>query len=405
MPIRTSTVVVLALAVALAACSRATEATTTLAPTTIASTAPSTVPSYGVSVIGPDLPGDLAAEVAATYEMALGLPDADPEVGPQLGRYLANVAAPALDRDLIVEPVATSAEAYGEHVAVVTAGDDVVLAVSPDGTDWRVVGVKLASLGESPWYGDAPRQIFVIGSDARTGEDPIRLRADSLHIISMTPDGAHISIVGIPRDSWVETPKGGMNKFTNIMSGTGPEAIVTTGETLTGLDIDGYIVTGFQGFAQLINAYGGFDVDIPFAMNEPKSKAFFNAGVQLLDGIEALAFARNRTLAGGDFTRSFHQGVIMQWGMREVHNRGIGEVPSSLALLEKHTWTDFDAETLLLISAGVFEQEDGLAVPNIVLDGVAGTAGSASVVFLSDSVQEAFADMADGILEVDNSGS
>ena len=404
MRLRISLTLLVALTTALTACSNeaapTTTTTTTTPPTTQAPTT-TTPPVSEVSVAGADLPGDLGDETRAVYEAALGFDGAAPQVRPALAAHLDAIGAPALEEPLIIEANVSRAEAYGEHVAVVTSGDDVILATSRNGLDWRVVGVKLASLGQAPWYGDEPRQIFVIGSDARTGQDPLKLRADSLHIISMTPDGAHISIVGIPRDSWVETPSGGMNKFTNILSGTGPEAIVTTGETLTGLDIDGYVITGFQGFAQMINAYGGFDVDIPFAMNEPKSKAYFNAGVQLLDGIEALAFARNRTLAGGDFTRSFHQGVIMQWAMREVQRRGIEEGPSSLALLDRYTWTDFDAETLLLISAAIFEQEDGLAVPNIVLDGVPGMAGSASVVFLSDSVQDTFADMADGILEVD----
>ncbi len=404
MRFRTPLILALGLTMALSACSSATEATTTTVSPTTTFTPSTTVPApnYDVTVTSPTIPGDLGEELRSLYRSVYGLEGSAPEVGPGLAGYLAGVTPPPpLTEELVLEPVISSAEAYDEHVAVVTAGDDVVLAVSGDGLDWRLVGVKLASIGEGPWYGDEPRQIFVIGSDARTGQDPLTLRADSLHIVSMTPDGAHVSIVGIPRDSYVETPTGGKRKYTNILSGTGPEAIVETGEILTGLEFDGYILTGFQGFAQLLNAYGGFDVDIPFAMNEPKSKAYFNAGIQMLDGIGALAFARNRTLKGGDFTRSFHQGVIMQWGMRAVQERGIQEVPSDLALLDRYTFTDFDAETLLLISAALFEAEDGLDVPNIVLDGVPGTAGAASVVFLSDSVQDTFADMADGILEID----
>ena len=56
---------------------------------------------------------------------------------------------------------------------------------------------------------------------------------------------------------------------------------------------------------------GGVDVEVPFAMAEPKSDAFLSAGLQTLFGTDALAFSRNRTIPGGDFTRSFHHGLVV----------------------------------------------------------------------------------------------
>lgn len=201
MRLRISLTLLVALTTALTACSNEADPTTTTTTTPPTTQAPTTTtsPVYEVSVAGADLPGDLGDEIRAVYQAALGFDDAAPQVGPALAAHLDGIGATALEAPLVIEANVSSAEAYGEHVAVVTAEDDVVLATSKNGLDWRVVGVKLASLGQGPWYGDEPRQIFVIGSDARTGQDPLKLRADSLHIISMTPDGAHISIVGIPR--------------------------------------------------------------------------------------------------------------------------------------------------------------------------------------------------------------
>ena len=62
----------------------------------------------------------------------------------------------------------------------------------------------------------------------------------------------------------------------------------------------------------MVNGVDGLVVDVPFAMNDEFSEAFFEPGIQRLDGQQALAFARNRhDLLAGDFGRSENQGLLM----------------------------------------------------------------------------------------------
>ncbi|MDH3308041.1 MAG: LCP family protein [Acidimicrobiia bacterium] len=367
---------------------------TTAQPTITTAPATTTTVPPRASVTASDAPGDLASEIEALYQAVIGNA-ASPEAPPGLLQHLTPTAPPA---SLTIDTAITTGMVLETHVAVATWVDDLVLAVSDDGSDWRIVGARLTSLGFGPWYGEEPHQILVIGSDARTHEDPLRLRADSLHIVSIGADGTTASIVGIPRDSWVETSYGRTTKFTNVMSGRGPEVVVETAELTTGIDLDGYVVTGFGGFMALIDEFGAFEIDIPFAMNEPKSGAYFAAGRQLVDGAQALAFARNRTLSGGDFTRSFHHGVIMQWGLSAAQGKGPSALPSDLGILTRHVYTDLDAETLLQIAAATFEF-DPFEIPNLVVPGTAGRAGEASVVFLDDGAFAIFADLTDGVLD------
>ncbi len=386
-----------ALIVVAAACNAATESTEpapmTAPPTTttVPQTTTTTMPDATLSM---DAPGDLAAQVEGLYDLALGH-DRTPVLLAGLATHVGRSTA---DVPLSIEAVATTALLLDSHVAVVAWNDDVVLAVSDDGHAWTLVGASLPSVGLDPWFGDGPHQVFVIGSDARTREDPLKLRADSLHIVSVAADGSSASIVGIPRDTWVEASYGRNAKFTNTMSGRGPEVVVETGEMLTGLEFDGYVVTGFAGFVRLVNEFGGMEIDIPFAMNEPKSKAYFEAGRQMIDGAQALAFARNRTLAGGDFTRQFHHGVIMQWGLFAVQGKGIEQVPHHLELLTKHTFTDLEATNLLQLTAALFYLEP-FEIPNLVVPGTPGWAGEASVVYLDEGAGDIFEDLADGVLD------
>lgn len=387
----------LACVLTLSACSSNTDDTTTTTPTiappptTLATT--TTLDEFDVTITGTG-PSGLLEAIGAAYLFA-GAAGPQPPATPAFAEHLGTATT---GEDISATYETTIAELADGWVGVGVWNDDLVLATSPDGEDWTLVGGRLTSIALAPFFGDTAHQLFIIGSDARTKQDPLKLRADSLHIVTIAADGSSASIVGLPRDSYVEAPYGGKTKFTNIMSGRGPEIVVETAETLTGLDFDGYIVTGFSGFVKLVNDYGGFEIDIPFNMAEPKSKAYFSAGKQMIDGFQALAFARNRTLKGGDFTRSFHHGVIMQWGLASVIGKGPLDIPNDLALLDKHTFTDLSPEKRLLVLAALFEL-DPFEMPNLVVDGTPGMAGAASVVFLNDPAFEVFTDLADGRLD------
>ena len=76
--------------------------------------------------------------------------------------------------DLGVEGTATTAEAYGGQVAVVTTDTDTILAVSDDGWSWRAVGGTLAS-GEFSLMASAPRFVTIIGADANDPDESARV--------------------------------------------------------------------------------------------------------------------------------------------------------------------------------------------------------------------------------------
>jgi len=160
--------------------------------------------------------------------------------------------------------------------------------------------------------GSKPIYVLVIGSDARPDQAIESQRADSIHILSINPAEHRASIVGIPRDSYVDIPGVGQNKIDAALFYGGPDLVVQTVEQLTGLKMDYWAMTGFASFEQMVDDVDGLVVDVPFAMSDDASRAFFDPGVQRLDGDNALAFARNRhDLPAGDFGRSENQGRLM----------------------------------------------------------------------------------------------
>ncbi|NOY54619.1 MAG: LCP family protein [Actinobacteria bacterium] len=362
-------------------------ASTTTAPTTTTTTPPPTVRLYLSGVPEPlaELVGDLYIEAHTSSSPPLDLP-------PGLDTLVENLD-PGEGR-LTIRAAAGLGEILETPIAVITAGDDVILAVA-DPT-WRIVGAKLARFGLPASYGSEPKFLLVVGSDARPGENPLRSRADSLHIVAMVPSSGAETIVGIPRDSYVTTPDGLTDKFTSVLSRRGVDTLLATARELTSLPIDGYVLTGFEGFTGLVDDLGGIVLDVPFAMADRASQAFFQPGEQMLDGAAALAFSRNRHLRGGDFTRSHDQGLVMLAGLRAVRLLGIRRLPASLELLTDHTTTDLDAAALLTMGATIYESGP---VSNVVADGVPDRVNGSSIVRLTDDALATFQDLADGTLE------
>lgn len=286
--------------------------------------------------------------------------------------------------------------AGGDSVAVVHLAEDVIFLVKDD-KPWRIAGGILA--GQEPWLGESPRLLLVLGSDARQGQNQQRLRADSIHIVGVDPSRSEGSIVGFPRDAWVTGPAG-RAKFTNVMAGRGPAVMVETAEELTGLDLDGYIVTGFAGFEGLITDVGGLTIDLPRAIKSGiEGWQDYPRGVQKLGPTALLRLARIRkTLDGGDFARSANHGLIMAAGMVLVQEMGIDELPELMDILLDNTWTDLTTEDLLTMAATVYILEPETLV-NMVVPGTVGNAGGKSVVFLADSASDIYADLADGVID------
>ncbi|HEX6221189.1 MAG TPA: LCP family protein, partial [Acidimicrobiia bacterium] len=226
-----------------------------------------------------------------------------------------------------------------------------------------------------------------------------RTRADSIHFVGLDGSGGG-AVVGLPRDSYVPVPGFGTRKITGSLALGGPDTMMAAFSELTALPFEGYVLTGFAGFEELLSSVlGGVEVDVPFAINDRWAHVALSAGRQMLNGAEALGFARARkTVPGGDFTRSQHQGVILLAAARAVQGMGYDAIPRLMEAAEPHMATNLTPEQLLTFSAMAISA-DLDSISNVVAPGSPGSAGGSSVVFLANSAHDLWADLADGRLD------
>ena len=378
------------------ACTPGDDTTVAAAPTrapttTTTSTLATTTTTESITIAG--APDGLVAQVEAFYAYALGATAVAP---PMPAAVLASIAP--VKTGAPRSGVASVGDLLGQSVATVEMGTDLFLAVD-DGGGWRIVGGQWPSLSIPTYFGQGPRLVAVVGSDARPGQAVARTRADSIHFVGLDGNGSG-AVVGVPRDSYVPVPGRGKTKINSSLSSGGPETMMATFGELTGLPFEGYVITGFSGFTSLLgDVLGGVTLDVPFAISDRWAHVSLSAGVQLLTGAQALGFARARkTVPGGDLTRSGHQGVILIAAAQAVQALGYGALPRLLESSEPHIVTNLTPEQLLTFSAMVISA-DLDSVINVVAPGSPGSAGGASVVYLSKSVSGLWADLADGRID------
>ena len=370
--------------------------TTTLAPstTTSSSTTTTTRPIISVRVEG-ELPDGLLSAVGTLLSWQVDDRNNAPEIPEGLETHLTKHPISTPDS---VDVSGTTAEVEGGEVGVVLTDSGDVLLAADEGAEWHIVGAHPAS--GVPWYGDEPRVVMVIGSDARVGGNQQTHRADSIHLLTANPSEGTGTILGFPRDSWVSTKHGTM-KFSSLMSGRGPQVMVDQVIDTWDIPVEGYVVTGFAGFEDLMNQVGYLPIDLPRAI---PNQAWWNgwpAGEQTLSPQRALEYSRTRKgIPGGDLTRSANQGVVMLAVLRLLQMNDIADTPEIVKLLLDHTWTSLTPTDLIQLGATVHTL-DPETINNVVLPGTPGWAGRASVVRLSPAADEMLADLRDdGLIDI-----
>ena len=270
-------------------------------------------------------------------------------------------------------------------------------------------GIKVGRAHSSSSYpllrNDKPIFILVLGSDSRSKQPNViaRGRSDSIHLIGINPAKDQASILGFPRDAWVNIPGHGGNKINDAMYFGGPQGAIAMMESLTGIKIDYYVLAGFYDFRDIVTGIGGVKVDVPYAFNDDHAKIHVKPGPEVMMGKEALGFNRARYgVPGGDFGRSENQGFFLISMLKQFRSQ-FAKDPSVfvryLAAVEANIQTDLSFEELTTL-AFTINQVDPKTITNEVAPGSIGQEGSESVVHLSSSANALYADMrGDGLLK------
>jgi LCP family protein required for cell wall assembly len=236
--------------------------------------------------------------------------------------------------------------------------------------------------------------ILVIGNDARSG-NPDAARADALHIVGINTHTMRGGILNFPRDSWIDIPGHGLAKINETLQDGGPALVASTLEQMTGIHIDYWVMTGFQGFVGLLKRVGGIPVRVPIDLNDPSgSGASMSAGYQKLYGLAALSFVRDRhDFPNGDLDRTTNQGKFLVGMLKKLRGQvtdNPAEVFKWIAAGRQYTRFDLPADEMFRLGI-LATQLKPSNIHVVTVPATTGTVGAESVVYISSGANAIYA--------------
>lgn len=185
--------------------------------------------------------------------------------------------------------------------------------------------------------------IALFGLDARENEDVGR--SDALMILTIDQRHGKLKITSILRDSEVNIDGYGSDKITHAYAYGGPELAIKTLNQNYNLDIEDYVTVNFIQMAEIVDAFGGVEINVTddemteinnnLAMQQAESADanivdsdyLSQSGDLLLNGNQAVAYARIRHLDSDDVRASRQQEVLMGLVQR-LKSKNILEYPN-----------------------------------------------------------------------------
>lgn len=181
----------------------------------------------------------------------------------------------------------------------------------------------------------ASTDILLLGSDQRSGAAAARVsgaRADSIMVLHIPADGSAAYLISIMRDTWVNIPGYGSAKVNAALNYGGVALQVATIEQLLGIRMDHVAEIDFEGFKALVDTLGGVDVKVPVGFTTSGATPYtFSAGVNSMNGTQALAFVRERyTFSNGDYQRVINQRAFIRGVYSKLRSQGAMSSAASL---------------------------------------------------------------------------
>ena len=124
------------------------------------------------------------------------------------------------------------------------------------------------------------------------------VNSDIIFIVHVVPKTHAVSLLSIPRDTFVPNARSGDEAFKiDAALYEGPTQLVNAIQEDFGIPIQHYAEVGFDGFVNIVNAVGGIKMNFPMPVYDSESYLDIKTpGCQLLNGVEALQVVRARHL-------------------------------------------------------------------------------------------------------------
>ena len=202
-----------------------------------------------------------------------------------------------------------------------------------------------------------PFYMLLMGTDGsaerdESGDFGDSYRTDSIMLARIDPVNKKVTLVSLHRDTMIDYgDEYGINKLNAAHVFGGPELSVKTVSKLAGVDISHYAEINFDGFREIVDALGGVEVDVPMTIDDEDAGGHLGAGLQTLNGDQALILCRARhaydEIGPGDEYRAANQRLVMAAIAKKLLSADVATMASTVQTLSKYVTTDLGVTDII----------------------------------------------------------
>lgn len=217
--------------------------------------------------------------------------------------------------------------------------------------DLRAALVK-TDMANEPFY------MLLLGTDASqerddTGDFGGNYRSDSMILARIDAPNQTVTLISIHRDTVYDFGgEWGEQKINAAYTIGGPALAVKAVSDLAGVPISHYAEINFDAFIALVDTLGGIEVDVPIDIDDEDAEVSLTAGVQVLDGHQALGLARARSVynnvAGDpDEMRAANQRMVISAIARELLAADVATIAATVEQLSQYVTTTLEINDIV----------------------------------------------------------
>ena len=195
----------------------------------------------------------------------------------------------------------------------------------------------------SGWTQEGYTNIALFGTDSRGegGEDGGPARSDTIIVASLNNETKEVKLVSVYRDTMLGQEGQHYDKANVAYAQGGPEEAVNMLNRNLDLDIQDYVSVNFLALADVVDLLGGLEIE----MTDEEVVHMNNYCV----------YARIRYTAGGDFTRTERQRLVISKIVEKVQDAGIVKMNEIIDTVLPEVSTSLSGTEILKMAAGVFD--------------------------------------------------
>ena len=205
------------------------------------------------------------------------------------------------------------------------------------------------------------RTIALFGVDSRESQLEKETRSDCIMLAVIDQNTKAVKLVSVYRDTYLQIGNRGLDKVTHAYAYGGAELSMSSLNTNLDLNITEFATVNFDSLADIVDAIGGININIESAeikhinmyIDETsrvvgkKSSHITKTGIQKLDGVQAVSYARIRYTSGGDYKRTERMRDVLTAIVEKAKKMGVGELNKLAKTVLPEIYTNISPDEII----------------------------------------------------------